>query len=240
MSSTTRWRTGALLAALWLCAILAAPSWAEIPLSYGTTACGKLTGGVALPCSGENFEAYHWLGCALGRNYLHPVVRDTVLDAYALLAEKYPTLTWQYGETGNEDGGRFRPHRTHQNGTSVDFFFPVVDTNGKPALSPTGMFDKFGYDVDFSSEGRLGDLRIHWEAITDHLIALNVAGKKKGVSMARIILAPALQKQLVEHDPRAKQFVDLANKKPAWVLHDEHYHIDFSIPEKFRRPLKCD
>ena len=212
----------------------------EVAISHGTTACGKLTGGVALPCSGDNFEAYHWMGCALGRNYVHPLVRDVLLDAYDGLKTQYPDQKWEYGETGFEEGGRFKPHRTHQNGTSVDFFFPVLGKDGKPALNPIGILNKFGYDLDFSSEGTLGDLRIHWKALADHILALEAAGKKHQVKPVKIILAPVLQKKLLGADPRMARFAEIANKKPAWVLHDEHYHIDFELPEKYRRAMRCE
>lgn len=209
-------------------------------VSHGTTVCGKLTGGVSLPCSGDNFEAYHWIGCALGRNHVHPLVRDVMLAAYEALKADYPDQKWEYGETGFEEGGPFKPHRTHQNGTSVDFFFPVLDGKGEPALNPIGVFNKFGYGLDFSSEGKLGELQIRWKALADHVLAIEAESKKRGVGIARIILAPGLQKQLAAHEPRVRKFEPLLNKKPAWVLHDEHYHIDFTLPEKYRQPMKCE
>ncbi len=111
--------------------------------SIATPASGSLVNGKRLPTRGNNFVCYSYLGALLGRNSVHHKVRDTVLQTYAQLEEKLPDKKFFYGKTGWPKGGRFRPHKTHQNGLSVDFMVPVTkDDNSVPL--PTSVFNKWG------------------------------------------------------------------------------------------------
>jgi penicillin-insensitive murein endopeptidase len=198
--------------------------------SYGTPARGWLRHGKRLPDAGPNFRAYSRLGTALGRNAVHGQVRDAVLAAYAELAVTHPDLRFVYGETGWPSGGRMRPHRTHQNGLSVDFFVPVRDAAGDPAELPTGPAWKFGYAHEFDVDGREGDLLIDDTAIVAHLLALDRAARRHGLRIDRVIYDPPLQDALFAAPGGAElrrrvRFLPT----PAWIRHDEHYHVDFRL-----------
>lgn len=216
-----------------------AGSTENLAISFGVGGCGKLQGGVALPCRGPNFESFSSTACALGRNHLHPLVRDTVVEAFSTLAAKYPKRTWQYGETGKSTGGRLWPHKTHQNGLSADFFMPVVDGKGEPARVPISVFHKFGYGLEFAKNGTLDGLRIDWKAIGSHLLALDAAGQSRGIHIERIIITPDFHRALFAQAPEVQRLASLFMKREAWVRHDEHYHVDFAIPPTLRRPLSC-
>lgn len=209
-------------------------------IAYGGGGCGKLEEGEALPCSGDNYEAFASTACALGRNYLHPLVTKTVVEAFGVMAKELPKRQWQYGDLGWEEGGSFRPHKTHQNGLAADFFVPVNAEDGSSALVPISVFNKFGYDVEFDQRGHYEDLSIDWRALTSHLIALETVGAKHGVTIKRVILTPEFQKLLLKADPRATRFQGRFSRRRSWVRHDEHYHVDFELPKRFRRPLKCN
>ncbi len=208
-------------------------------LAYGGGSCGKLEGGVALPCDGGSFEAFTSVACVLGRNYLHPLAAQTILEAWASLAKTHPKRVWQYGDLGWEDGGSFKPHRTHQNGLSADFFVPVRDSEGRAVKVPISAFNKYGYELEFDRHGRLGDLKIDWAALGAHLLALHKSGRRRGVRIRKIILDPQLRRLLLQKVPALNPLRHIFSKYPAWVRHDEHYHIDFAVPQRFRRPLKC-
>lgn len=209
------------------------------PLSFGRGGCGKLQGGVSLPCSGKNFHAFADTACALGRNYLHPLVHQTILDAYKALEPVAPLRTWMYGDQGRARGGPLWPHKTHQNGLSADFFVPVVDKQGAAAQVPVSAFNKFGYGVEFDKQGRFDGLVIDWPAVGAHLLALEAAGKARGVALERIILTPDFHEALFREVPALKRLAPLFMKKEAWVRHDEHYHVDFKLPGRLHRPLTC-
>jgi penicillin-insensitive murein endopeptidase len=216
------------------------PSLGEAPESkstcYGTPERGRLEGGVALPLDGPNFRAYSRLGSAAGRTYVHAAVRDVVIETYAHLAISNPEIVWVYGETGLRGGGRFAPHRTHQNGTAVDFLVPVRDRDGKPALLPTNVLNKYGYDIEFDERGKTGELAIDFPAVCAHLLQLQEVAGRSGVPIRRVIFAPEFVAAL-----RGTRECDLVRaelpwfKKRPWVRHDEHYHVDFAVRcEPFR------
>lgn len=114
---------------------------------YGTTARGRIEGAVVFPEAGKNFQPYSRLGTALGRTYVHSKILDVVLAAYSALERTMPNAHFVYGETGVKSGGRFRPHRTHQNGLSVDFMVPVLDKADRSVPLPTSVLNQFGVFV---------------------------------------------------------------------------------------------
>lgn len=198
--------------------------------SIGTPSHGRLEHGKRLPTRGPNFRAYSRLGTALGRNSVHSRVRASVLATYAEMVTRAPGTSFVYGETGWPSGGRFRPHRTHQNGLSVDFMVPVRTLSGAPAELPTWPWHKFGYGVEFDSTGRWGDLEIDYPAVAAHLTALEAAARRYGLHIERIIFAPELAARLAEV-PGAGAVVErlpFMRARP-WVRHDEHYHVGFAL-----------
>ncbi len=198
---------------------------------YGTPANGSLEDGCQLPYEGSNFRAYSRLGSALGRTYVHCRVAEVVLAAYENLAARHPELVFVYGETGWASGGSFRPHKTHQNGLSVDFLVPVTGASGGPAALPTHALNKYGYGLEFDTRGKCGELTIDFEAVGAHLLALRRAADARGVGIARVILAPDLQPLLKRTRawPALEGWLPLS-ERPAWVRHDDHYHVDFDVP----------
>lgn len=199
--------------------------------SIGSTAAGRLDHGKRLPSAGANFHVYSRFAALLGRTSVHSAVRDAVLEAYAELARSHPDLHFVLGECGWPAGGRFRPHRTHQNGLSVDFMVPLRNASGAVTTLPTWPWQHFGYGHEFDAQGQLGEWRIDFEAIAVHLDALDRAARRHGSRMERLILAPEYLPLLwATPSGRALQARIPAMGTPAWVRHDEHYHVDFARP----------
>jgi len=123
-------------------------------ICYGTTSQGKLEHGCKLPYGGEHFTAYSLLGWTLGRTYVHCKVAEVVLAAYEDLNRQHPNKVFVYGETGWASGGRFKPHKTHQNGLSVDFMVPVVDRSGRSVPLPTSSWTGAGRPAPSSRSRR--------------------------------------------------------------------------------------
>ncbi|WP_414472087.1 penicillin-insensitive murein endopeptidase [Microvirga sp. M2] len=186
-----------------------------------------------LPLSGTNFTAYSGLAELLDRNYVHSKVAGAVIEAYDALSKSHKELVFVYGETGHQKGGSFPPHRTHQNGLSVDFMVPVRNTNGKPASLPTNPFNRYGYGLEFDRQGRMRGYQIDFEAIALHLEALHRSAKRSGLGMQRVILDPAYHPALfaTSQGPSLRSQLTFRPHQ-AWVRHDEHYHVDFSLPCK--------
>jgi penicillin-insensitive murein endopeptidase len=200
---------------------------------YGTVVNGRLEGGTRLPYSGDNYRAYSIVGFLVGRTFVHSAVRDTMRDAYAELGKSRPELRFVYAETGWPWGGRFAPHKTHANGTSVDFQVPVRTQDGRISELATSVFNQYGYGVRFDRTGRSGAYTIDFEAMGEHLLALERAARANGIGIRRVIFDVGLQPRLAATKPGALAMGRMAfNARQAWVPHDDHYHIDFDVPCK--------
>lgn len=197
---------------------------------YGTTANGALEEGCKMPSSGANYSSYTALGEVLGRTWVHCTVAEIIEEAYVSLYSSHPDRHFVTGETGRKAGGPLSFHKTHQNGLSVDFMVPVVDSSGASLPLPTGFTNRFGYDVEFDATGRYEDLTIDFEAMAAHLAALRVATEKAGVGIWRVIFDPELQPRLRETASWPGLEGLRFSSRRAWVRHDEHYHVDFAIP----------
>ena len=198
---------------------------------YGTTANGRLKNGVALPSRGSNFGSYSALGGILGRTYVHSRVRDVIVSSFKALEISRPETVYVYGETGKKSGGPFKPHKTHQNGLSVDFMVPIIDPQNRSIPIPANAFNKYGYGIEFDQKGTYGSYRIDFEAMAAHLLALKKETDRAGIGMWRVIFDPVLQPYLFETKSGSllKQNNISFSKKRSWVRHDEHYHVDFIV-----------
>jgi penicillin-insensitive murein endopeptidase len=212
--------------------VFALPAAAESQC-YGTVSNGRIERSVKLPQSGPNFTAYSTLAATAGRTYVHSKVAAIIETSYAALAENHPRTRYVYGETGWSSGGRFRPHRTHQNGLSVDFFVPVKDAEGRSVPLPTNISDRFGYDIEFNQDARYGEYTIDFDALAEHLYQLNVAAKEAGSSLSLVIFDDQYVPKLfaTKRGDYLKANLPFMKGKP-WVRHDEHYHVNFAVPCK--------
>jgi penicillin-insensitive murein endopeptidase len=216
-------------------AVLLAPFFSASAESqcYDTVSNGRIEGSVRLPLSGANFSAYSVLAATAGRTHVHSKVAAILEASYKVLATSHPNTRYVYGETGWPSGGRFRPHRTHQNGLSVDFFVPVKDSKGRSVPLPTNLSDKLGYELEFNREARYGEFSIDFEALAEHLYQLDIAAKAAGSRLALVIFDRQYLSRLFSTSRGAylKENLPFMKGKP-WVRHDEHYHVDFAIPCK--------
>ncbi len=208
-------------------ALLAFPSLAST--CTGTPGNGSIKGALSLPSQGKNFAPYTKLGVQLGRSFVHATVHDIVTAAYRDLELQYPGVEFIYGQTGLHSGGPMPPHRTHENGTSVDFMVPVRLADGRPAALPRSAANRYGYDAEFDNAGRMDRLQIDFEAIAVHLYQLDRQARKRGAGIARVILDPELTRRVFDtrDGPRIKGLAFM--KAKPWVRHDGHYHVDFAI-----------
>lgn len=214
---------------LWLPTIASATT----STCFGTTSHGHLKNGVQLPAEGDNFVGYSTIARLAGRTYVHSDVRDIIVASYQDLETEQPNKVFKYAETGFEGGGQFKPHKTHQNGLSVDFMTPVINEEGASVHLPTHPLNKFGYNIEFDTDDQFDGMRIDYEAIAAHIVTLHKQAQKRGYDLWRVIFDPKLQPNLfkTKYASYLKAHIQFS-KKPSWVRHDEHYHVDFEIPCK--------
>jgi penicillin-insensitive murein endopeptidase len=106
---------------------------------------------------------------------------------------------------------------------------PLRDAaSGAPVRFPASVFNGFGYGLDFDQRGRRDDLQIDFEIVARHLAALDEAARRHGLVVAKVILAPEYLPLLWATPTGATLKGRLPfMQTPAWVRHDEHYHVDF-------------
>ncbi|HEY9050073.1 MAG TPA: penicillin-insensitive murein endopeptidase [Gammaproteobacteria bacterium] len=198
---------------------------------FGTTSNGRLVNGYQLPTSGPNYESYSMIAHLAGRTYVHSSVKSIIINSYKTLEIEQPNKVYKYAETGFKSGGTFKPHKTHNNGLSVDFITPVINTEGASVHLPTTPFNRFGYDIEFDNEGRFEGYTIDYEALAAHIVALHKEAKSQGYDLWRVIFDPQLQPELykTKYADYLKKNIQFS-KKRSWVRHDEHYHVDFLVP----------
>lgn len=215
-----------------LAAAAAATAWpAQASQCYGTVSHGRLDGGVKLPVHGPNFAAYSNLGATVGRTAVHQKVVDVILASYAALAVSIPSITYVYGQTGFPEGGPFKPHKTHQNGLSADFFVPVRTSTGLPAILPSTLSNRFGYLIEFDARGRYQNYQIDVTAYAEHLYELQRAATARSVGISLVIVDPAYLPLLfaTPRGPSLREHLPFMLTTP-FIRHDEHFHVDFSVP----------
>ncbi len=226
------WRRTRSLALLILTCVVAsssAGSALRASVCHGNSSNGRLEHGRSLPLRGPNFHAYSTLGWSLGRAFLHDQAQMIVVDAYAALHRAMPERVFVYGETGWASGGRFRPHKTHRNGSSVDLMVPVRRRDRSVPL-PTAASNRYGYDIEFDDRGRYGEHTIDFEALGEHLYQLHQAARKRGIGIQRVIFEVPLQRLLLktQRGTYLRQNLPFSTRQ-AWVRHDEHVHVDFAL-----------
>lgn len=213
--------------------VLTLASWLALvaeSISVGTPAEGSLKDGVSFASKGAGYVTYSAVGNLMGRQYVHSRVHATLVDAFASLHAAVPDRTFVLGETGLKAGGRFRPHRTHQNGLSVDIFMPVRDEASRRVQMPTTPWNKFGYSLEFDATGRGEGLVIDFESVAELLLEVDRQARRQGLALERVIVAPEyVERVLAAKIAGISDLTALFMRTPAWVRHDEHLHLDFHV-----------
>ncbi len=213
------------LAVAWLRVLLDGSTPSKV---VGTVAHGGIEHAHVIPPWGRGYVTYSFLGSALGRQYVDGRVRDALLATFAARAEAEGGRRFVMGETGWPHGGRFRPHRSHQNGMAVDVFMPVEKAGQATSLG-TWPWNKFGYGLEFDQQGRLGDLRIQFESVAAFLLEVEAQARQHDLRIERVIITPEFVPLLLDTPSgrRLGALADRITRKPVWVRHDEHLHIEF-------------
>ncbi len=196
--------------------------------SLGTPGKGSLVNGKRMHYSGPNFTTYSFFGYLAGRTFVHEKVRKTVLATYQKCETALPEIEFVLMETGHRKGGQFSPHRSHQNGLSVDFMTPLLK-NEEPYNSHH-IFKGWGYGYVFDNEGKKGDIKIDYETMAKHLLLLHETAGENGLRIKKVIFDPVLQPYLFQ-TPSGKKLQGKFYFTRGRVLfrHDDHYHVDFEI-----------
>ena len=150
-----------------------------ISISNGTPSDGSLQNAKLMPFSGVNFTYFDTSSYLASRAFVDERVRTTTLNAYAKMEKLAPNRQFCLMECSHEQGGELFPHKTHQNGMSVDFMTPLL----KDSL-PYYELDHIGaehYLLEFDDNGKYikaPSITIDFELLAQHILVLNEEAKK--------------------------------------------------------------
>ena len=203
--------------------------------SVGTHGNGELINGHLMPFKGPNFTYFDELSYKSGRAFMNIDAKKSVLHAYEQLAKTLPDRHFYLMECSNQKGGEMLPHKTHQNGLSVDFMMPLIKDD-KPFVG----LDTIGADhywLSFDDNGKYDKdkrISVDFNTIARHILILDKSARKFGLKVKKVIIKIEFKDKLF-----ATEFGKLLKDSDIYfvqklspmvnALHDEHYHIDFSF-----------
>lgn len=207
----------------------------QASISNGTVSNGSLKNGRIFPFQGPNFIYFDSTSYLEKHAFTHEKVNRAVLETYRQFETILPSFEFGLMECSNESGGKIWPHRTHQNGLSVDFMSPLL----KNGISCTD-FNRMGlphYLMDFDENGIYTEdssYSIDFNRMAQHLLVLHEEAKKQGLQIEKVILKIGLKDNLfaTEYGKKLRTSgIYFATNLSELIdsLHDDHYHVDFKI-----------
>lgn len=202
--------------------------------TIGKVNYGSIENAWLIPRKGANYKYFSWFNYyVIGRAYTHSDVCKAVVDSYAELEKTSPKTKFRYMESAKKKGGKTWPHRTHQNGLSVDFMTPLKK-NEKQKLG----YDRIGslrYLMNFDNNGKAKiskKVSIDFELCALHILTLEKYARKYNLKIKKVILNTNLKDDLfaTKYGKQLKEsgIYFTRNLSPMLnKLHDDHYHIDF-------------
>ena len=204
--------------------------------SIGKVNNGKLINGRKFPYNGNNYQYFSPFSYyILNRAWTHSKIVDITLDTYKECEKKLPNHQFLLMECSKKNGGKMNPHRTHQNGTSIDFGTPLLK-NGKPYKTHNNL-GIYHYLMSFDEKGNSTtnkNVTIDFESMAQHILILDKIARKQNMYVKKVIFKINLKDDLFKTKSGKKlkrKKIYFARKLPKIIdnLHDDHYHVDFGF-----------
>lgn len=208
---------------------------ADVSTCIGSVSNGKLENGKIMPFYGTNFTYFDRDSYLASRAFTSDVVNKIILNTYEVLYMNYPERKFYLMELSNHTGGKIYPHRTHQNGLSVDFMIPKLK-NGKPNYD-LDTLGKQHYFLEFNDQGEYvkdTSIKVDFDLVAKHILLINEEANKHGYSIEKVIIKIEYKDDLFE-TPHGKELkksgIYVVNNLSPMInaIHDDHFHIDFKI-----------
>lgn len=201
----------------------------------GTVSRGTLENASIIPFEGPNFKYFDQNSYIGGRAFTHSKVVEITVATYDALSQKGVDRMFRVMEFSRKEGGKIIPHRTHQNGLSVDYMMPLVK-NGLPCYD----FDDQGashYLLDFDKNGASKDdpsITIDFNTAAQHILELEMQARKRGMRIDKVIFNTYLLNELfatpMGQKLRRSGIYFAQSLRPIInELHDDHYHVDYDF-----------
>ena len=165
--------------------------------STGTVSNGKLINGKLFPFKGNNFEYFDETSYLAGKAFTHSTIKSIVLNSYKGLETSIPKRKFKIMECSHQHGGKLQPHRTHQNGTSIDFMMPLTQKK-QPyySLDQTGFAH---YLLSFDDNGKYSldsSVSIDFDVVATHILTLEKNARQFGYKIKKVIIKLELKDEL--------------------------------------------
>lgn len=188
-------------------------------MSVGRTNRGRLVDGVELVES-DTLRIKKNGPARFGTQELVDLLRDSA-DA---VAARHPGSVLLVGDLSREDGGRFRPHRSHRSGRDVDVSFYLKDDEGVPAVPARFVRMRWRGDGRQAGKKYAFDAERNWafvEAMIHHRTEVQF-----------VFVAGYLRRMILEEAERQNADPDVIERAAA-ILHQpqrgaphrSHFHI---------------
>lgn len=201
--------------------------------SLGTVSKGSLEFGKIIPFCGKNFTYFDRDSYLASRAFTSDAVKSIILNTYDSLYVEFPTRKFYLMELSHQNGGKLFPHRTHQNGLSVDFMLPKLkNTEANYELDTLG---KNHYFLQFNDEGKYSEdpsIVIDFDLVAKHILLLNQEARKIGYGIEKVIIKVEYKDELFA-TPNGKLlkesgiYIVKSLTSEINAIHDDHFHVDF-------------
>jgi len=97
---------------------------------------------------------------------------------------------------------------------------PVINKQGNSVYLPTTILNKYGYNIEFDSDGKFNDLEIDFDALGAHIVALHKTALKNNADIWRVIFDPALRVRLYKskHGKYIQEKLFIPEKNPGYDI----------------------
>jgi len=167
----------------------------EPSISYGSSNKGSIENARRLPYKHKGYSTYSYLGYLAGRTYVHENVKNTLLEAFENLHEKYQDWDFVIGDASYKEGGPMAFQEEKQNGLEVDFLLPLVE-NGIP-YSKQRITNYWNYSMEFDEFGRLDGMEVDYSVLAGMLVAIQEAGANYQLTIKKIEMHPEIKRGLL-------------------------------------------
>jgi len=202
-------------------------------ISHGTVGNGSLENGKLIPWAVDNYRYFDTTSYLAGRAFLNDKVLASLQQGFKALAMMKDGLSYRVMECSHQKGGKLAPHRTHQNGTSVDLMMPKVK-NAKPYTD----LDDLGsahYFLNFTNQGKLdtdSSVQIDFEAVASMIMSMDKGARLFGYKVRKVIIKIEYKESLfagpVGQKLKSSGIYIVKSLGPRVnAFHDEHIHLDF-------------
>ncbi len=192
--------------------------------SHGLAVAGGVSFARSLAPFGADHQTHSTADAALGRQYLHSDVVDTLQAAFAeeragSLGRGRHAPRWRVAETGWRGGGWFSPHLTHQDGLSVDIVTPL-----QAGRLPSWPWQELGYGLELDPVGAFGEQAVEFDRLARLFDGLCRQAPKHGLVTRALIVwgpwHPAIRGRM--RSTCRNTLID------APLPHDDHVHVTFT------------